>query len=172
MPFRAFPDRHQRWLPCDVECRRGSKVRSSSKNVARDHPLPLLCAGRRIPAYVPATGKCLRLPEVRPYLVAGRSSSALCLLEMSRSESHHQPSVARPCRNRNGHQLNFLVYVSRKRSVCCVPDRLKIDGLVYSHLFAFRPLRSLPLWMQTSPLWSMISHFPACEPCCMREAVC
>ena len=97
---------------------RGSKVRSSSKNVARDHPLPILCAGRRVPAPVPAIAKYLRLSEMRPYILARRSSSTLCLLKMPRSESHHQPSVPRPFRNRNRHPLTFLVYVSRERGVC------------------------------------------------------
>jgi len=87
---------------------RGSKVRSSSKNVARDHPLPILCAGRRVPAPVPAIAKYLRLSEMRPYIVAGQSSATLCLLKMPRSESHQQPSVPRPFRNRNRHPLAFL----------------------------------------------------------------
>src|SRR5437879_8720983 len=91
---------------------RGSKVRSTSKNVARDHALPLLCAGPLIQAPDPAIAKYVCLPAMWPFFVAGQSSSTVRLLKMPRSESHQQPSVPRPRGHRNGHQLNFSVDVS------------------------------------------------------------
>ncbi len=116
--FRAFPakapivglsPRLRDWCASRIP-------RSAGKNVARNCPLPLLCAGQRIPAYVPATGEYLRLPKLRPHLDARGFLSAVFLPEVPRGKPHHKPPVARPC-DRNNRQSRRIILVNTANPV-------------------------------------------------------
>lgn len=107
------------WRTSNTEVSRGSRIRSAPDNVARNHPLPLLCTGQRIPTHGSIqrleSQRVLPLPELRSRRHARRSLREVRVRAMPRTHPDRHPPAARSSHHPDQRRLFITAGDSRPK---------------------------------------------------------